>query len=74
MSSSTYTAEEVAEKLQCSRESVYRWARKRLLGDGPLPGSRIYRFTDKHIEDFVSGKTKAAAAAPKPSRSPRYSK
>lgn len=67
-----YTADEVAQKLQCSRESVYRWARKRLIGDGPLPGSRVYRFTDQHIEDFVSGKTKTAAAAPKSKRHPKY--
>lgn len=71
----SYTAEEVAQKLQCSRESVYRWARKRLLGDGPLPGSRIYRFTDQHIEDFLSGKSKASAPqAPKPTRNPRYAR
>jgi excisionase family DNA binding protein len=67
-----YTAEQVAEILRCNKETVYRWARKGLIGDGPLAGRRIYRFTDQHIEDFVSGKTKTAAASPKPSRHPKY--
>lgn len=71
-----YTAEQVAEMLRCNKETVYRWARKGLIGDGPLAGRRIYRFTQKHIDDFLSGESKTAAAptAPKPSRNPKYSR
>lgn len=67
-----YTAEEVAEILRCSKETVYRWARMGLIGDGPLAGRRIYRFTQKHIDDFLSGGTKAAASTSKISRHPKY--
>lgn len=78
MASSTvqvYTAEEVAQMLRCNRESVYRWARKGLIGDGPLAGRRVYRFTQKHIDDFLSGEHKGTATAPpKPSRNPKYAR
>lgn len=70
----TFTAEEVAKALRCSTETVYRRARKGLIGDGPVPGGRMYRFTQKHIDDFLSGATQATEAAAKPKRSPRYTK
>jgi len=68
-----YTAEQVAEILRCNKVTVYRWARKGLIGDGPLAGQRIYRFTQKHIDDFLSGATRTAAAeVEKPTRNPKY--
>lgn len=74
----TFTAEEVAEVFRCNKETVYRWARKGLIGDGPLAGRRMYRFTQKHIDDFLSGATRAKAGAttpaPKPKRNPKYGK
>jgi len=70
-----YTAEEVAEILRCNRETVYRWARKGLIGDGPRPGRRVYRFTQQHIDDFLGGKTEATTpTTSKPSRHPKYSR
>lgn len=69
-----YTAQQVADILSCNKETVYRWARKGLIGDGPLAGRRIYRFTQKHIDDFLSGATRETAHASKPSRSPKYSR
>lgn len=73
----TFTAQEVADSLRCNKETVYRWARKGLIGDGPLAGRRMYRFTQQHIDDFLSGATRASASATKeskPKRDPKYSR
>lgn len=69
-----YTAEQVAEILNCNRETVYRWARKGLIGDGPLAGRRIYRFTQKHLDDFLSGASRTVEHAPTAEKSKRHSK
>lgn len=78
MTSSTtpvFTAEEVAEKLRVHVLTLYRWARKGQIGYARQPGQRAYRFTQQHIDEYLSGTVTAHAhKAPKPSRNPRYSK
>lgn len=80
MSTSTttvFTAEEVAQTLRVHVLTVYRWARKGQIGYARQPGQRAYKFTQAHIDDFLSGGVQAAASAPstaKPSRNPKYTR
>lgn len=71
-----YTAQEVAEIMRCDVETVYRWARKGRISYSRAPGVRAYRFTQKHLDDYLHGNGPAteSASAPKPSRNPKYSK
>jgi excisionase family DNA binding protein len=69
-----FTADEVAQILRCNRETVYRWARKGQIKSARQPGQRAYRFTQAHIDAFLSGET-ATEEKPKtakPSRNPKY--
>lgn len=71
-----YTAAEVATILHVDRETVYRWARADKIGYCPkLPGQRYYRFSQKHIDDYLKGiapVSPKATKAPKSSRHPKY--
>lgn len=69
-----FTAEEVAQTLRVHVLTVYRWARKGQIGYARQPGQRAYKFTQKHIDDFLGGITTAEVKpkAAKPSRSPKY--
>lgn len=69
-----YTAGEVAKILRCNRETVYRWIKEGRLKSCDRHGTRPFRFTREHIDEFLSGPKPAAAPAPKPARHPRYSK
>jgi excisionase family DNA binding protein len=71
-----FTAEEVAEKMRCNVETVYRWARKGQIRYARKPGQRAYRFTQEHIDEYLRGEVPVVMTAPtpKPSRHPRYSK
>lgn len=71
-----YTAKELAEMFRCDVETVYRWARKGQIGYARKPGQKTYRFTQKHVDDYLAGEAPVTPApkSPKPTRNPKYSR
>lgn len=60
-----YTATDLAERWDCSREMVLKLARSHRLGH--LRVGRLYRFTDEHVAAFeASNEHKPVAEEPKP--------
>jgi excisionase family DNA binding protein len=69
MGSTLYTPTEAAEILRVSAQTVTRYARTGRLS-GSKPGGKLWRFSQKNLDDFFANGDVASQPQRKPDRRP----